>query len=1069
MTLTSNSRTVETDDFPWGGEAGARLQRADLSARLGPVADWPVSLRVPLGIALSCSFPVILWHGRDFLTFFNDAAAPMLGPRGFDALGQPGSAALAGSWRDIGPAVESVYASGAPAALDCLPLPSGGGADRRCFRFALSPIRGDSDSVEGVYASVLEFGDFAANATQSSHLAAACETSGELRARQQRLSAFLEHSTVIGFLKDAEGRYEYLSPTFERRYKVRQADWIGKTDFELWPEPIARHFTDADRAVLATGGHVEVVENAPDPGGADAWWLTNKFAFRDVMGRIHVGGLAVDITARKQAEEALAASEERRKLGAAVAGLALAEVDYRADRIRLSAEAAHLFGLGEAAMEAPRAVVHATFHPDDRAELLERIRASLDPAGPGWFDMDHRILLPDGTTRWLRARKQVIFEGNGAGRRAVHAILAAVDVTAEKSAEDAARRNEAFVREVLDSLPQQVGVLDAGGTLIAVNESWRRFARDNDGAAQHVLPPVNYLDVCRRAAAQGDESARKALDGLSSLLGGTSESFNLEYPCHSPQQARWFVMHARRAVVGRQGAIITHTDITQQKIAEDALRESEHRFRAIAEMNPDAIVVSVDGRYVYANTAAVALLGAQSVDEILALTPFDVVEAPFHDLVRRRMRAAVEGHVDPLLEYRWVKRDGAPVDVEVGTGPVTWLGKRGVQAVAREITGRKRAEAALRDADRRKDEFLATLAHELRNPLTPIANGVHVLLKTEADPGSFGSRRNLLTIMKRQVSHLVRLVDDLLEISRISRGKIEIRKEPIDCAAVVRNAIEACQPLIEARGHSLTVEFPADRLTIDVDPVRLTQVVVNLVNNAANYTAPGGRIEIAALRADDDAVIRVRDNGMGIPSDKLPNVFELFTQIGRSAGDSRSGLGIGLALVEKLVQLHGGRVEARSAGLGTGSEFLVRLPLGAELPRTRSDSTDATLHCGHLRILVIEDNEDVAASLAMLLQSYGARVEVAGSGVEGLAALEAGLPDIVFSDIGMPGMNGYETARRIRARPEWRDVLLVAVSGWGAEGDILQAREAGFDRHLTKPVDPEVLEKLLAVVAGNAD
>lgn len=1036
----------------WRGGARTRLS----------THGWPASLKIPFEIALGCSFPTILWHGREFATYFNEAALPIIGRLGYGASGLPGSEALSENWSEIGPIVQRAFAAGEPQSLQGWLLPAEDHRDRRCYSFSFSPIRDEAGIVTGVQGIAMEIGDRADCDGRPAHSDTACAASLEMRAREQRLSAFLEHGAVIGFLKDAGGRYEYLSPTFEKRYKVRQADWLGKTDFEVWPKAIAESFVAADHAVLSTGGHIEVVERAPDPDGVDAWWLTNKFAFCDALGRLHLGGLAVDITDLKLAEEALSASEEKRKLGAAVAGLALADVDYKTDRILLSLEAARLFGLGEEAMQLPRAAVHATFHPEDRAHLMDCIQASLDPAGPGWFAMDHRIVTSKGDVRWLRVRKQVFFEGIGPARRPSHAMLAVFDVTVEKAAEEAAHRNEAFVSEALDALPQQVAVLDESGKLISVNEAWRQFACENDASASTPSPNANYLEVCRNAASAGDEFARRALEGLSRLLSGASDAFQIEYPCHSPTEPRWFVMHARRL---RLGAILSHTDITQQKKAEEAVRESELRFRAIAELNPDAILVSVDGRYVYANRAAVELLKARDADEILGITPFDVVAPPFHDLLRRRIRTAVEeNHVDPLREYQWVTRTGALVDVEVGTGPVSWLGKRGVQAVARDVTDRKRGEAALREADRRKDEFLATLAHELRNPLSPIANGVHILLRSETIAALPERRRALLEMMKRQVSHLVRLVDDLVEISRISQGKVEIRREAADCVALIKNAIEICQPLVEERGHRLTVEFPAQPLTVEVDPIRLTQVIANLINNAANYTQRGGRIHVTARRLSDEAVISVQDDGMGIAPDMLPRVFELFTQIDQSSKGSRNGLGIGLALVRQLVTLHGGRVTAHSDGSGCGSEFVVHLPLGGNSTGS-GKRADAPSLRGGLRALVVDDDQDVGDSFGLLLETLGVSARVVRDGASGVAAIDAFRPDVAFVDLGMPLMDGYETASRMRQAMAGRKVTLVALSGWGQEEDRRRTREAGFDLHVTKPASIEVLEDLLRVLS----
>lgn len=367
----------------------------------------------------------------------------------------------------------------------------------------------------------------------------------------------------------------------------------------------------------------------------------------------------------------------------------------------------------------------------------------------------------------------------------------------------------------------------------------------------------------------------------------------------------------------------------------------------------------------------------------------------------------------------------------------------------------------LRDADRHKDEFLATLAHELRNPLAPIRNALQVLRMTGANVPN----EPLHEMMERQVAHLVRLVDDLLEVSRITRGKIELRKSRSDLGTIVRNAIEAAQPLIEASRHELTVELPSDPLFVEADAVRLSQVVANLLNNAAKYTDEGGRIWLTLDRRDQEAVLSVRDTGMGIPPDMLPSVFEMFSQVDLNLKRSQGGLGIGLALVRSLVTLHGGRVEAKSKGPGKGSEFLVHLPLAKPEKDREQSAEDQRMDDNGVashRILVVDDNRDAADSLAMVLRLLGSNVHTAYDGVSALKAVESFRPDALFLDLGMPAMDGFEVARHVRALPEGRGVTLVAMTGWGQEDDKRRSRAAGFDRHLTKPVAPDLLRALLA-------
>jgi signal transduction histidine kinase/integral membrane sensor domain MASE1/ActR/RegA family two-component response regulator len=382
-----------------------------------------------------------------------------------------------------------------------------------------------------------------------------------------------------------------------------------------------------------------------------------------------------------------------------------------------------------------------------------------------------------------------------------------------------------------------------------------------------------------------------------------------------------------------------------------------------------------------------------------------------------------------------------------------------------QFTERKRAEEALMEADRRKDEFLAMLAHELRNPLAPVRNALHVLRSPAADADAAARARGVL---ERQVQHLTRLVDDLLDVSRVMRGRIELHKEPLDLGAAVARAVETVQPLMDARGHELTVELPAEPVPLEADLVRLAQVFANLLHNAAKYTEPGGDIRLSAAREDAGVVVRVRDNGVGIAADLLPHVFELFVQADRSIARSHGGLGIGLTVVRRLVEMHGGSVTAHSDGPDRGSEFVVRLPVSAATLPPPGKSGGPGGPAPARRVLVVDDNADAADSLAQLLRLAGHEVRVAYDGPAALEAARTYRPDAVLLDIGLPGMSGYEVAKLLRTQPGPRPTLLVAVTGYGRQEDRRRSREAGFDVHLTKPVDPHELERVLTTRRGPA-
>ena len=395
----------------------------------------------------------------------------------------------------------------------------------------------------------------------------------------------------------------------------------------------------------------------------------------------------------------------------------------------------------------------------------------------------------------------------------------------------------------------------------------------------------------------------------------------------------------------------------------------------------------------------------------------------------------------------------------------------------------ERAAASLREIDRRKDEFLAMLAHELRNPLAPIRNSLYLLREAGDDRLAIDTVR---ARMERQVDIIVRLVDDLLEVSRITRGQIELRPEDVDLATVLDAAMETSRPAIESAGHELRLSTPPGALALRGDPVRLAQVFANLLNNAAKYTDRGGRIDLTVERAGGELVVSVRDTGMGIRPEMLRRVFEMFTQADGARDRAPGGLGIGLTLVRRLVELHGGRVEARSEGPGHGSEFIVRLPAavseagrpeaqpaapgaaGGPAP-ARSGGTQPGRPDAPLRVLVVDDNHDAADSLALLLQLNASEVRVAHGGQPALELLRDYHPDVALLDIGMPGMSGYELAARIRRRPELQPIVLIALTGWGQDDDRRRSREAGFDHHLVKPVAPRTLQSLLGSLRASAE
>ena len=479
---------------------------------------------------------------------------------------------------------------------------------------------------------------------------------------------------------------------------------------------------------------------------------------------------------------------------------------------------------------------------------------------------------------------------------------------------------------------------------------------------------------------------------------------------------------------------------------------------AIVESSDDAIVSkTLEGIITSWNRAAQRVFG---------YTPAEAIGRPITMLIpreRQQEEDTILGRLrrgEQIDHYETVRvtKDGRVIDVSVTISRVR--GATGEVEVVRDITLQKQAQRELRDVDLRKNEFLALLAHELRNPLGPIRHAVKILRARAPTPDELQWATG---IIDRQTEHLTRLVDDLLDVARITRGTIELQRERVDLTAVLRSGVEASSASIERHRHELTVIQPSQPLYVDGDMARLTQIVTNLLDNAAKHTDPEGKIWLAGEREGDMAVIRVKDTGIGIPADVLPHIFDMFTRSGLLLERAQGGFGVGLALVEQLVKLHGGTVSAHSAGTGQGSEFVVRLPVvqahRPALPERPAPSDDAVAN--RCRVLVV-DNVDSVDSLAMLLRMSGHVVETANDGESGLVKAEQFRPDVAILDIGLPKMNGYELAKQIRDLAWAKQVVLVALTGWGQEEHRRRSVEAGFNHHLTKPVEFDVLQEIIA-------
>jgi PAS domain S-box-containing protein len=529
------------------------------------------------------------------------------------------------------------------------------------------------------------------------------------------------------------------------------------------------------------------------------------------------------------------------------------------------------------------------------------------------------------------------------------------------------------------------------------------------------------------------------------------------------------VRDAGGAIVGASKIV---RDITDRKRAE----AEQQKFVTLIENSTDFIgMCDLNGIPFFINRAGLTMVGLDDIEQArqTSIATFFFPEDQPRIMQEFFPSVLETGHGEIEVRFRHFK-----------TGEAHWMAYKvltlpgadgrpvAFATVSQDVTERKRLEDSLRrvagelsEADRRKNEFLAMLAHELRNPLAPIANAVRVLRLGDGDERSV---REASEMLERQVGLMVRLVDDLLDMSRITRGKIELRKRRVELAPIIGQAVEATRALYKSMNHELTVTLPPQPVYLYADSTRLTQVVGNLLNNACKFTGKGGHVWLTVEYEGAQAIIRVRDNGIGIAAQQIPQLFDMFTQVDTSPERSQDGLGIGLTLVKSLVEMHDGTVEARSDGLGRGSEFVVHLPTLVEASEPLSEKTvdeeavSEPAQALRRRILVVDDNEDAAEWLATLLNLTGHETYVARDGVEAIRAAERLLPDVVLLDIGLPALDGYEVCRRIREQPWGRDLVLVAVTGWGQEEDRQKSREAGFDRHLIKPVDDQVIMSLLA-------
>ena len=762
-------------------------------------------------------------------------------------------------------------------------------------------------------------------------------------------------------------------------------------------------------------------------------------------------GTNTDITEIKKAAASLKESEERLRSAFNQSAAGFAQADQHGRFMQVN----ELFcdTLGYTEQELLGRSLREIIHPEEVDLSMELFRRAVHEGRK--FDLEKRYLRKDGEVVWVHVSVAPIVASSD---RVDHVLIVFVNITQRKLAEEELRNS---VRENIDlrsALDQHaiVAITDRKGIITYVNDKFcdiSKYSRSELIGQDHRIinsryhPKEFFRDLWKTITSgsvwQG-EIRNRAKDGTLYWVDTTIVPFLNEKG--EPQQF-----------------VAIRADITERKRAEALVRESEARFRQMADSAPVLIWISDSAKnFTWFNKSWLDLTGRSMQQEIGSgwmenIHPEDIDRflGTFHSAFDRREPFTMDLRLRCNDgEYRWIFDHGTPIhDAEGG-----FLGYIGS---CMDIHTRKEAEEALSEAARQKDQFLATLAHELRNPLAPIRNGLQLLEIAGSDEELQTTTR---AMMDRQMNHLVRLVDDLMDLSRISRGKIELRPEQVDLASIVETALESSRPLIENREHQLIVQLPEETLVVNGDAMRLTQSVANLLNNAAKYTPRGGRIEVQLAKKGREAVIRVKDNGIGIEKDHLDTIFEMFTQVNSDQRtDPGGGLGIGLNIVQRLSLMHGGSVRGFSEGKGRGSEFIISLPLieATDVKKRAGTAQRSNGSAAGKRVLVVDDNQDAAISMGMLLQKQGHEVHLAHDGAEAIKMAGQLRPDVIFMDIGMPMMNGFEACEALRSEPWGRELLVVALSGWGQQRDLERSKQAGFDAHYVKPIAISDLDELL--------
>ena len=794
-------------------------------------------------------------------------------------------------------------------------------------------------------------------------------------------------------------------------------------------------------------------------------WFRNRNATFSRNGAGETGqsmGNAARVREHKPAESKKGSNEEFHRLAFDLSPMGMAITDDQTRFTKVNQRFCDI--VGYTADELLEMKIGDFTYPDDLAANKVR-NDELHSGALDYYDIETRYVRKDSSIRWVRATVRIDHSPSG---ELQHSIYVVQDITESRQIERALRESEAFSRSVLESSPDCVMVLDLKGRIQYINRNGLRLLQINDprpliGKKWTDLYPDAYgaMAVGALESAKRGETAR--IQALTSTAGGTLKWWDVVVTPISAAQDDGAT--ARLIAVSR--------DITESTLAQQAVRDQEERFRSLFDSMQEGyclvkLIFDASGRpcdycFLEVNPAFVGHTGLKGAKGRLA----SELRPGFEPLwIASVGKVALSGKAQSFQsEDKAVGRFFEVTAHRIG-GPES----RKVGIVFSDITERKRVEAELaktdeelRLADSRKDAFLATLAHELRNPLAAVKNSLELSKRAS---GNASLMERVHDTMERQLGQMVHLIDDLMDVSRITRDRLELRLERVELASLVHYVVEAARPHCERAGHQLQVTLPPELTILNADPVRLAQVLGNLLNNACKYTPPGGRIWLTVECHGNEVALTVKDSGVGIAPEMLHEVFELFTQIRSSLEQSQGGLGIGLSLAKRLTALHGGTVTAHSEGQDKGSEFVVRLPVCQETAVVPVTMAVEPSPVAARRILVVDDMRDSADSLAMLLSMGGDETQTAYDGVEAVGRAASFQPNVILLDIGMPKMNGHDACQAIRRQPGGTNIVIIAMTGWGQENDRRMSRDAGFDHHLVKPVDFHDLLQLLAYTSS---